>query len=166
MYLIDRGEFFIGGTVLDATTGRLVHYENRYGSQKPPTVTTDTLYLPSASDGVVAFNRATYNIKWIYPPPPPNPGLAGPLETESSVAILDDIGYVIFSDATLRAFDLETGQELGYWQPRKEDLWDWRVCTFPPPPVDCIESARAGLTASEDTLFVSFGDGKLYAFGK
>jgi outer membrane protein assembly factor BamB len=163
MYLVDRGELFLEGTVLDARTGQVIHKEDRYGSITPPIVTTDTMYLSALSDGVVAFDRATYNVKWVYQPQakiqwiPPN--------TLSPVAILDGIGYVIFSDATLRAFDLETGQELGYWQLRLFDLWHWPICTFPPIP-DCVGTARAGLATSDDTLFVSFGDGRVYAFGR
>ncbi len=165
MYLIDRNELFISGNVLNVQTGDLIHKEERYGSRLPPTVTSDTMYLPALEDGVVAFDRVNYDVKWLYSSPAPKYG-SDSIYTISNVAILDDIGYIIFSDATLRAFDLETGQEIGYWQPSKEDLMDWRVCTYPNPRSDCIESARAGLTISEDTLFVSFGDGKLYAFGK
>ncbi len=165
MFLIDRGELFVGTAILDARTGEVIHKENRYGSGLLPTVTVDTMYFPSLSDGVVAFDRSNYEVKWIYPSPLSKID-AVPLDTISSVAILDGIGYIIFDDATLRAFDLDNGQELGYWQPSKEDLMDWRVCTYPNPRSDCIVPARAGLATSEDTLFVSFGDGKLYAFGK
>lgn len=161
MYLIDEGELFLGGTVLNAETGEVIHKEEHYDSNTPPTVTADTMYLSARFEGVVAFDRATYDIKWIYQLQP-----SDPLNPLAPVAISDGVGYVIFSDATLRAFDLETGQELGYWQPSTDDLWNWRVCTFPSPRSDCIESARAGLAASDDRLFVSFGDGKLYAFSK
>ena len=82
------------------------------------------------------------------------------------MAVLDGVGYIIFSDVTLGAFDLETGKELGYWQPDKEAMWDWPVCTYPNPRYDCNRAARAGLSTSDNTLFVSFGDGKLYAFSK
>ena len=73
------------------------------------------------------------------------------------------IGYVIFSDLTLRAFDIETGNELGYWQPSNLSILHQATC-FPLRP-GCMQLDSAGLTTSEDTLFVSFGDGKLYAFG-
>jgi hypothetical protein len=121
------------------------------------------MYLSALSDGVVAFDRATYNVKWVYQPQAKIQRI--PLNTLSPVVILDGVGYVIFSDATLRAFDPETGQELGYWQLGLLDLWHWPICTFPPIP-DCVGTARAGLTTSEDMLFASFGDGKLYAFGQ
>lgn len=165
MYVIDRGELFIAGTVQDAQTGQVIHREERFGSMVSPTVTTDTMYLPAIHDGVVTFARATYEIKWIYPAPQ-HPDGSGAFRTLSQVAILNGIGYIIFSDATVRAFDLESGQELGYWQPNVDELWAWRVCTYPEPRFDCIEEARAGLATAEDTLFVSFGDGKLYAFGE
>jgi outer membrane protein assembly factor BamB len=159
MYVIDQDELFIGGTVQDVRTGRIIHKEEQYRTFLPPTITTDTMYLSAYFEGIVAFDRADYNAKWVYQPQPSD--LLNPL---APIAILDGIGYTIFSDATLRAFDLETGEELGYWQPKANDLWWWPICSFPP--LLCDKSARAGLGASDDTLFVSFGDGKLYAFGK
>ena len=155
MYLIDMGQLFIGGTVLDVQIGTVIHKDERF-TNYPPTVTSDTMYLSAYKEGIVAYDRTDYEVRWIY-----QPQTLTPL---SPITILDGIGYVIFSDATLRAFDLETGQELGYWQPNANDLWYWPICYFPP--ILCDKSARAGLAASSDTLFVSFGDGKLHAFGK
>jgi outer membrane protein assembly factor BamB len=165
MYVVDRGELFVGGTVQDAQTGRIIHKEDRFHTAVAPIVTENTMYLSALYDGVVAFDRSTYEVKWIYPSPQRRDG-SGFFHTLSQVAILDGLGYVIFSDATVRAFDLETGREVGYWQPDENDLWDWPVCTDVSLRFECIASARAGLGSSEDTLFVSFGDGKLYAFGK
>lgn len=162
-YLIDRGQLFSGGTVRDAQTGQVIHKEDFYGTNTPPTVTADTMYL-SSGYAVVAFDRATYTIKWVYPAQP-NFGGWVPVYTISPVAILDGVGYVIYSDATLRAFDLQTGQEVGYWQPGLFDRLFWPVCVPFPFPL-CTNPTGVGMTTSEDTLFVSFGDGKLYAFGK
>ncbi len=159
MYLVDNGELFIGGTVQDAQTGQIIHKEDNFETDYLPTVTTDSMYLSTRSDGIVSFDRDDYSVKWIYQPQPSNP-----LAPLGPIAILEEIGYAIFSDATVRAFDLETGQEVGYWQPDVYDLWFWPICTFPPG--FCSSWARAGLASSEDMLFVSFGDGKLYAFGK
>jgi outer membrane protein assembly factor BamB len=175
MYLIDQGELFIGGTVQNAQTGQVIHKEEQFKTSFPPIVTASNMYLSARNKGIVAYDRADYSIKWIY-----QPQASSPLNPLAPIAILDETGYAIFSDATLRAFDLETGQELGYWQPEWNDLWWWPICSFPPvhsewdlwwrpirfPPILCVNSARAGLTTSEDTLFVSFGDGKLYAFGE
>jgi outer membrane protein assembly factor BamB len=157
--LVDQNELFIGGTVQNAQTGQVIHKEDQYKTVVPPTVTTDTMYLSAFFKGIVAFDRTDYSIKWVYQPQP-----SDPLTPLAPIVNLDRTGYVIFSDATLRAFDLETGDELGYWQPEASDLWWWPMCSFPP--FLCDESAKAGLAVSDDTLFVSFGDGKLYAFSK
>lgn len=155
VYVINQGELFIAGTVQDASTGELIHKEDRYSTFFPPTVTPDAMYLSTKTEGIVAFDREKYEIKWIYQP-------SSSLNTLSPVAILDGIGYVIFSDATVRAFNLEMGDEEGYWQPSVSELWFWPICSFPP--VLCTDTARAGLTTSEDMIFVSLGNGKLYAF--
>lgn len=171
MYLIDQGQLFIGGTIVDVRTGQVIHKEDRYRTFTPPTVTLDTVYISNGNTGVIALDRETYTVKWVYQPQSKLPSIS--LHSISPVAILDGIGYVIFMDATLRAFDLETGQELGYWQPDLIDLWYGPTCQVLPPTLSCLvatnfgwDAARAGLATSDDTLFVSFGDGKLYAFGK
>ena len=168
MYLVDRGQFFIGGTVLDVKTGQILHKENRYSGFASPTVTEDTIYISDSTEnmgvaGVVALDRATYAVKWKYQPQYKMLGI--PLFTPSPVTILDGVGYVIFSDATLRAFDLKTGQELGYWQPRALDVLFWPACVAVPV-AGCVETSGIGMGTSKDSLFVSFGDGKLYAFGR
>lgn len=163
IYLIDQGQLFIGGTVLDATTGQLIHKENRYGGLVPPALFGDTIYISDNRQGIIALNRETFAVKWIYQPRQKLEWY--PLVTLSQVVVLDEFGYAIFSDGTLRAFDIETGQELGYWQPDAKDLWGWPIC-MPPIIPGCIKTARVGLATSDDTLFVSFGDGKLYAFSR
>ena len=161
MYVIDQGQLFVNGTVLDATTGRLIHKEDRYSGLVPPVLAGNTIYISDSHQGLVALNRATFDVKWIFQPQ--NKLEWSPLVILSQVTILDGIGYVIFSDATLRAIDLETGHELGYWQPKSSDLWRWPICVLPLDP-GCEKYAKVGMTISDDTLFVSFGDGKLYAF--
>jgi len=160
-YLVDGDELFAGGTVLNAETGKVIHKENVYNTNTPPTVTADTMYL-SSGNSVVAYDRITYKTKWIYSAK----SVAGliPVLAISPVSILEGTGYVIYSDATLRAIDLDTGQELGYWQPELWDRWMWSVCipfSFP----FCTPLTGVGTVALEDTLIVSFGNGKLYAFG-
>lgn len=168
MYLIDQGQLFIGGTVLDASTGEVIHQEELYTSYLP-TVTTDAMYLSTHSAGVVAFDRHTFEIQWTYQPK--RSAWGQPVHPISSVAVLNGVGYAVFSDATLGAFTLKTGQELGYWQMDWFDLARWPVCTslWPEcitPFIGCSPSAQAGLTTAENKLFVSFGDGRLYAFGQ
>jgi len=155
IYVVDRRELFVGGTVQNAQTGEIIHKEDHYSTSTSPTVTLDTMYLVSGSQ-VVAFDRGTYDIKWIYSP-------AVKYIARSPVAVLDEVGYVIYSDATLRAIDLATGRELGYWQPGILDRWFWPVC-FPFPFLCIADETGVGMAASDDMLFVSFGNGKLYAF--
>ncbi len=166
VYVVSNNHLFNGGTVIDTQTGQVIHHEERYALY-PPTLTDGTMYLSTVEEGIVASDREKHEIQWRYHPSslPLFKGVS--LVPLTQVAILDDIGYVIFSDATLRAFDLETGQELGYWQPDKETLSQWPfACLRFPGRDDCLQSAMVGLTAANDMLFVSFGDGKLYAFGK
>ncbi len=162
IFVVNKGQLFLGGTVRDAQTGTIIHEEHNYSTVFPPTVTPDTMFLASSS--IVAFDRTNYTIKWVYNPRSNFEWLSPyPL---SPIAILDGRGYIILSDATLRAFDLQSGQEVGYWQLGLWELLKWPVCTIPPT-FNCVgQSATVGLTASDDTLFVSFGDGKLYAFGR
>jgi outer membrane protein assembly factor BamB len=160
--VINNNQLFIGGTVRDAQTGEIIHKEDTYHTGFAPTVTTDAMYL-SSGNSVVAYDRTNYDLKWVYS----SESIGGliPVWAISPVGILDGVGYVIYSDATLRAIDLETGQELGYWQPGLRDRFFWPVCVPVPFPF-CASTAGVGMAASADTLFVSFGDGKLYAFGK
>ncbi len=166
VYVVNNNYLFNGGTVIDTQTGQVIHHEERYALY-PPTLTDDTMYLSTVKEGIVALDREQYELQWRYHPPSLSLFKGVSLVPLTQVAILDNIGYVIFSDATLRAFDLGTGQELGYWQPDKETLSQWPfACLRFPRRDDCLQSAMVGLTAANDMLFVSFGDGKLYAFGK
>lgn len=129
----------------------------------PTIVVDDTTYTSDTMKGVTALDQKTREVKWIYHPEHKVQGF--PLLTLSSVAILDGIGYIITSDAALRAFDLQTGQELGYWQPKSFDLLKWPNCFMLPPLPGCILfQNQPDLGVSDNTLFVSFGDGILYAF--
>lgn len=162
VYIIDNNQLFVGGTVRDAQTGEIIHKEVIYGTNIVPTVTADTMYL-SSRNSVIAYDRTNYEIKWVYSVEPIG-GLI-PIPALSPIMVLDGVGYVIYSDVSLRAIDLETGQEVGYWQPGLLERFAWPICvptSFP----FCTPTTGVGMSASEDTLFVSFGDGKLYAFGK
>jgi outer membrane protein assembly factor BamB len=162
-YLIDRGKLFVGRGIFDAGTGQLIHEMPFYRDDAPPTVIEDTIYLSGGS--IVALDRATYKLKWLYQPQEENQWI--PRSALSPMAILDEEGYVITSDGALRAIDLNTGQELGYWQLGPIDLFTLPYCTTLPPVPNCIFLApQVGLASSQDTLVVSFGDGKLYAFSR
>lgn len=155
IFLVDRGELFTGGTVQDAQTGELIHEEKQFSTKYPPTLTPDTMYLSARNVGIVAYDRTGYNVKWIY-----QPQSSTPLDPVSPVAISNRIGYAIFSDTSVRAFNPETGQELGYWQPAPLEFRPW--CAIRP--FACDEKAKASLAVSGNTLFISMGDGRVYAF--
>ncbi len=164
IYVVSDNHLLNGGTVIDTQTGQVIHSEERY-ALFPPTLTDETMYLSTTEEGIVAIDREKYEVQWRYHPSslPLFKGVS--LVPLTQMAISGNIGYVIFSDATLRAFDLETGQELGYWQPDKETLSQWPfACLRFPGRDECIQSAIVGLTAANDMVYVSFGDGKLYAF--
>lgn len=149
-YLIDRGELFVGRGIFDADTGQLIHEMPFYRDDAPPTVTEDTIYLSGGSI-VAALDRATYKLKWLYQPQDENQWI--PRSALSPMAILGEAGYVITSDGALRAIDLNTGQELGYWQLGPIDLFKLPYCATLPPVPNCIFLApQVGLAASQDTL--------------
>jgi outer membrane protein assembly factor BamB len=108
--VINNNQLFIGGTVRDAQTGEIIHKEDTYRTNFPPTVTTDTMYL-SSWNSVVAYDRTNYDLKWVYSAE--SIGGLIPVWAISPVGVLDGVGYVIYSDATLRAIDLETGKNSG-----------------------------------------------------
>lgn len=154
--LVDQGELFSGGIVQDAQTGELI-YKDREGANTkyPPALTPNTMYISARDVGIVAYEREGYEIKWVYQPQPTEP-----LNPLAPIAILDNIGYAVFSDTTVRAFELETGQEIGYWQPAVRGFRFWCIN----PPFFFNRLGKASLVTSDTVLFVSFGDGRLYAF--
>lgn len=129
--------------ILDSKSGEVLHKEDRYGAFHPQIIIEHRIYA-SSQFGIIALDRDSFDIKWRYPHPEGSPQGA-----RSSLVSLDGIGYVIYSDMTLRAIDLETGQELGYWQPESIEL---------------MMGGKAGLATSKDMLYATFGDGKVYAF--
>ena len=94
----------------------------------PPVIVDDTIYIANGVPGVIARDRETFAVKWHYEPT--GKILNFPMSSVSPVAVLNGVGYVIFEDVTLRAFDIETGQELGYWQPSRWNLIHEVTC-FP-----------------------------------
>jgi outer membrane protein assembly factor BamB len=159
MYLIDQNQLFVGNVVRNASTGQIIANLGGIG-RTPPEIIEETIYISNGIQGVTALDRDTFETKWQYKPR--TTFLNQPKISTSPVVVLNGIGYVIYNDVTLRAFDPKTGQELGYWQPSWLDLVNQASC-FPSRP-SCMQLDKAGLATSDDTLFVSFGDGKLYAF--
>ena len=71
---------------------------------------------------------------------------------------------LILMNVLLHTIDLETGKYIGHIEFRNEIEWSRPFCSSIL--LLCDQPVKAGLQTSEDTLFVSIGDGRLYAFGK
>ena len=54
IYAIDQGQLFLGGTVLNATIGQVLHREDQFLTLVPPTLTDEVMYISSTREGVAA----------------------------------------------------------------------------------------------------------------
>ncbi|MCP4369738.1 MAG: PQQ-binding-like beta-propeller repeat protein [Deltaproteobacteria bacterium] len=143
----------------DITTGEIVWWGDKYGRLKYKSETDELIAL--GYNGVDVIDPLSGNVQYSLE----NADLISDSAT-SARAILDGVGYEI-TYSTLRAIDLDTGQEIGYWQPSPIDLFLSPACVTLPPIPNCILlPSQAGVTVSKDTLFASFGDGKLYALSQ
>lgn len=113
-----------------------------------PLIHMNILYSRTTQETLLAIDCNTGVIEWQYP-----------LASDSSASgkllsnpvILDNVIYGIFSDAVLRGFNADTGQQIGHIQ--FSDVSDVPFGLTVP-----------GLAASENMLFVSLGKTKLFAF--
>lgn len=142
------------GRVYDSATGRLIFDDK--GGTNDLTWVADTLYFRTEKGTVKAVDTATHKLKWEYVPSAED-GNTRP-KAISNIATVASNGYVIVDDATLRAFDLETGKEVGWWQgpgvvTKRHGEWKLRT------------DVDFGLTSDGKQLFVTFGDHDLYTFG-
>lgn len=151
-----KGQLYCGPAVYDATTGQLLSWNdfgaNNYLWISP--IISDTLYLATDAGTVKAVDIETMAQKWEYKPQP-RTGSDSP-EIISKVAILGSTGYAIADDATLRAFDVTSGNEIGWWQATYVADWrtgTWEYVTIP------------GVASDGQRLYATFGDKTLYAFG-
>ncbi len=156
--ILENGKIYEGALVIDAATATplCIHPESggdlvpgAHGEYDLPLV-GDMLYISTWSK-VVAFDTLACQPKWQYQPQGTS-GRGQPVVV-SNPAVLNGVVYAIFSDATVRAVDQQSGQEIGYWQANavKYSFTD--------------NSALPGVAVSNDTLIASFGNGQIYAFG-
>lgn len=123
---------------LDVTCSRTEHSDFQI-----PTIVGDIVYAGSGCSEVYAVNLLTGNILWTYRP-------TEKVRVSSSVAVLDGIGYVIYSDGSLRAIDLDSGKEVGLLQ------------TEPAEVPGVVHGA--GITAANGYVYAYFGGRGLFAF--
>jgi outer membrane protein assembly factor BamB len=153
---IYEGRLYCETIVFDGATGELVtlteiHTDDRYWF---PPIVSGTLSMRTLAGTVAAVDIETMGLKWEYQPTarPRNK----PAEVISKAVILGDYGYAIADDATLRAFDVATGKEVGWWQ--APYVADWRTGLQ-------VYVIIPALVSDGQRLYATFGDQTLYAFG-
>jgi outer membrane protein assembly factor BamB len=150
------GRLYCESLVYDAMSGELLSAKDFDANDYLwlPLIVSDTLYLRTNAGTVKAVDTRTMTLKWEYHP---LPGAADESpEIISNVAVLGSVGYAIADDATLRAFDTDTGNEIGWWQ--APYVADWRTGTW-------VYVVIPGLVSDGERLYATFGDNTLYAFG-
>jgi outer membrane protein assembly factor BamB len=151
------GLIFCGATAIDAMTGQIVSdkYKENVG-RGWPLIQSDVLYLTTASGTVQAIDLNKFNKLWEYEPENDK----GRVDILSGIAIIDNVGYAIADDGTLRAFDISNGEEIGWWS-SPEGVTDWRgvIGGY------SDGTPLAGVVSDGKKLYVSFGGKTLYAFG-
>lgn len=111
----------------------------------PPTPIGDSVYTTGGCRVVFALDKETGSPKWAYD----NMGLS----SISQVAPMNGLGYVMFSDWSIRAIDLLTGQEKGRLETHTEKPANWAA-------------GMQGFATSKDMLYFSMGDRTVYALGQ
>jgi outer membrane protein assembly factor BamB len=155
--LVENGKLYYGAFVMDAATATPVCVHPEYAGSLDPgdlaydlPLLDDVVYI-STSSSVVAFDTVACQPRWEYQPQ--RGGRWRRPEVVSNAVILNGVVYAIFSDATLRAIDQQSGQEIGYWKAEAVKYSHSR------------DSAVPGVVVSGDVLIASFGNGEIYAFG-
>jgi outer membrane protein assembly factor BamB len=128
------------------------HVAWEHGISNPlqnPHIKEDRIYFSDSEGSLVGADVRTGDLLWQFAPRVEEEGqkiklLSNPVE-------LQGIVYGIFSDATLRGVNKESGIEIGYIQFPSVSQLRWQA-TMP------------SLAASKDVLFVSPGYRKIYAF--
>ena len=151
-----EGRIYCFEGAYEAETGKLI--SNTPFDLDPylslPLIIDDVMYSRTGSGTVKAIALETMTLKWEYIP---SIGLSSRRpEIISNVAILNSVGYAIADDATIRAFDISSGQEIGWWE--APSVVDWRTAKGGYSPV-------AGVASDGDRLYATFGTKTLYAFG-
>lgn len=155
--IVENGKLYYGAFVMDAANATSLCVHPEYAESLYPgdmfydlPLLNDVLYI-STSLSVVAFDTVACQPRWEYQPQ----GRLGRKRPEvvSNPAVLNGVVYAIFSDATLRAIDQQSGMEVGYWQAERINY------------LRGGDQALPGVVVSGDVLIASFGNGQLYAFG-
>lgn len=117
-----------------------------------PLINADSMYLPTVSGSIKRLALQTLAVQWEFVPASTNGQSVG---IASNIVINKGVGYAIANDATLRAFRIDTGQEVGRWQaPKIVYYWHYGSGALP----------RVGVDTDGTRIFASFGTDTLYTF--
>jgi outer membrane protein assembly factor BamB len=140
----------------DATTGDVI-VSTDFGANDYawfPPIDSNILFVRTDRGTVKAVGLPSMTSEWEYQPGA-NTQSSEP-QIISNVALMRQTGFAIADDATLRAFSVIDGSEVGWWQ--YSYVADWRTGTW-------IYVVIPGLFADGERLYATFGDQYLYAFG-
>jgi outer membrane protein assembly factor BamB len=153
-FRFDNQRIYCLGLAFDSKDGRVISSLTFDGVAKQwfPLIVSDTMYLNTFSGSLIALDLTGFNEKWKYTAYSHNQ----PISIISNVAVVGSTGYAIANDATLHAFDLITGNEIGWW--RAPAVVDWQLKPGRYSPI-------AGVESDGKRLYASFGTNTLYAFG-
>ncbi len=132
-------------------TGDVIHPRTIAGSQSlNPFIDSDYMLIGDFAD-VVKVDLVDFHEMWRYRVPLQSNDYQA--EVLGDPVALNDMVYTILSDSSVRAIDLKSGQEIGFW--RWSNVEDRRFGSTPLVP---------GLAVGAGRLFATFGTNSLCAF--
>jgi len=155
-----NSRIYCGSKVYEAETGITVSDKdfNAFPAYVfTPLIEENTIYVSTKTGTVLAVDLDTMLPKWEYIPLHRGEGLRP--EIISNVAVLGTVGYAVATDATLRAFDISSGQEVGWWQALGVVDW-WHGGEGPVS--DAVPVT--GVASDGSRLYASLGFDTVYAF--
>ncbi len=143
-----QDQLIYGDEIVDARTGT-VEYGLETGNYNfVPAVISNTDYYITRDGRVASWDLDARSLNWAYS--------AGPgREFLTNFVILDNYGYILANDDTLRAVSLASGQEVGRWSGPQSSY------TLRGDSIEYIPSP--GLVTADGILYLSFGTNVLYA---
>ena len=149
---------YCGPMAVDLYTGEVVSNKKfRYsgGHVWRPLIKDNIMYFPAALGTIRALDLNTFELLWEFKPNSVNDNN---VRIISGAAVLDGAVYAIADNGFLYAFDIETGEEIGWWQ-SPEGVVDWTKGWSGSTPI-------LGVVSDGEKLYVNFGKQTLYTFEK
>ncbi len=149
---------YCGPMAVDLYTGEVISNKKfRYtgGPVWRPLIKDNIMYFSAALGTIRALDLNTFELLWEFKPKPVNDNN---VRIISGAAVLDGAVYAIADNGFLYAFDIETGDEIGWWQ-SPEGVVDWTKGWSGSTPM-------LGVVSDDEKLYVTFGKQTLYAFEK